>query len=516
MKNSLFALLAVCLILAGCGGGGSTSPGSEETIANYGGFQTRASGPTPQVQVTNSTNGPVVTAVAGSTFTSIAYIQPHDLNSTSIAFGMQGSVYSLSKNDGSVNLLSQTLSNVNSTPTQSWSRDGKIVYSLQPIGSTNFQLYVANADGSSAYKLFPGTTTNDIGPAWSPVNNYIVFSRFSGTYNLWRVNSDGTGLLRLTNDAGADNTDAAWSADGTKIYYARSVVGTSQSQIYTVPATGGATTLASSALSSMTVYSPAPSPDGTRVLVTVNNPNATLYLMTPAGDAADAVISNTANNSSSAGCWAPDSSRFAFVQSDGTHYSILTANRDGGDVQNLYGGYSTLLQAPAWSRFNLPKSFVGTSGSFGTQAAGFIFAQDYSAPTGVAVFNATTPSSATIASDNTGNGAHNLVYVLHADSITYLKYLNGVYGNPIAVIGPNGGVATAVGALVTFNSVSGQVSGVAPFTAKRSMSRVRTSKQGETVYQGDFLGVWNDKGLNVAPGGASAVRVSKMGLNLRL
>src|SRR5712664_2761659 len=42
-----------------------------------------------------------------------------------------------------------------------------------------------------------------------------------GTYNIWRVNADGTGLTPLTNAtaARADSAQAQWSPDGTKAVF---------------------------------------------------------------------------------------------------------------------------------------------------------------------------------------------------------------------------------------------------------------------------------------------------------
>ena len=58
-------------------------------------------------------------------------------------------------------------------------------------------------------------------PAWSPDGTRIVFvCKWATTADLCLVNTDGTGLVRLTNDAEIDDRPA-WSPDGTTIAYTR-------------------------------------------------------------------------------------------------------------------------------------------------------------------------------------------------------------------------------------------------------------------------------------------------------
>ena len=59
-------------------------------------------------------------------------------------------------------------------------------------------LFISNADGSDEHPLLasPGV---DYDPVWSPDGKSIVFtSERNGSADLFRVNSDGTGLTQLT------------------------------------------------------------------------------------------------------------------------------------------------------------------------------------------------------------------------------------------------------------------------------------------------------------------------------
>ena len=56
-------------------------------------------------------------------------------------------------------------------------------------------------------------------PTWSPDGKAIAFtSNRGGSKDIWVINTDGSGLLQLTGDQGAEE-NPAWSPDGTRIAY---------------------------------------------------------------------------------------------------------------------------------------------------------------------------------------------------------------------------------------------------------------------------------------------------------
>jgi hypothetical protein len=89
-----------------------------------------------------------------------------------------------------------------------WSPDGSRI-----AGSG---IEVMNADGTGRTTITAGPS--DYGPNWSPDGAKIVFRRGSPG-EIYVVNSDGSGLTRLTNNSFRDVTPA-WSPDGTKIVFA--------------------------------------------------------------------------------------------------------------------------------------------------------------------------------------------------------------------------------------------------------------------------------------------------------
>jgi hypothetical protein len=111
--------------------------------------------------------------------------------------------------------------------------NGRIVYK-GPDGITTMA-----ADGSDIRVVFPSTAI-DFGrsPEWSPGGTMIVFSRImQGNADIWRMNADGSGLVRLTRHAGADE-DPAWSADGEKIAFSSDRTGDEEIYSMRIDGTG--------------------------------------------------------------------------------------------------------------------------------------------------------------------------------------------------------------------------------------------------------------------------------------
>jgi WD40 repeat protein len=117
-----------------------------------------------------------------------------------------------------------------------WSPDGKIA--LQSNRDGNAEIYVMNADGSGITRLtnHPG---KDMEPAWSPDGSQLAFtSTRSGFQEIWLMNADGSGLIALTPIGAWSDAAAAWSPDGTQIVFARECSGCSQSDLYIVNRNG--------------------------------------------------------------------------------------------------------------------------------------------------------------------------------------------------------------------------------------------------------------------------------------
>jgi WD40 repeat protein len=101
-----------------------------------------------------------------------------------------------------------------------WSPDGRSIAFAAPHDGDlgNYDIWVMSADGSEARPLVDAGP-NDWWPNWSPDGTTIAFTNgYNGEAEVYMVNADGTGLVRLTVRVGED-TAYGWSPDGSKVLF---------------------------------------------------------------------------------------------------------------------------------------------------------------------------------------------------------------------------------------------------------------------------------------------------------
>jgi len=174
-----------------------------------------------------------------------------------------------------------------------WSPDEELLAFLSTRGGTP-DIYRMNADGSGVTRLTDDTAA-DSNPSWSPDGNRIVFAsdRDSNgwTKDLYTMNANGTAITRLTHGEG--NNDAPrFSPDGASIVFVSNRDG--PHEIYTLALSGGGVTRLTKGstdyVSGPANGSPAYTHDGKRVIFHSNRDGGTsgtygIYAMSADGSA---------------------------------------------------------------------------------------------------------------------------------------------------------------------------------------------------------------------------------------
>ncbi|HEU0304345.1 MAG TPA: hypothetical protein VFR32_07180 [Gaiellaceae bacterium] len=113
---------------------------------------------------------------------------------------------------------------------------GKLVFQSNRDG--NYELYVANANGSGVRKLLSRPQTDEFNANWSPSGTLLVFQtgpKDGSNFDIWLVKGDGKGAKPLV--AGATNDRAPQFCDESTVVFTRGISQTN-SEVFAVGANG--------------------------------------------------------------------------------------------------------------------------------------------------------------------------------------------------------------------------------------------------------------------------------------
>src|SRR4051812_5825291 len=228
MCMSRFGRLTSCLTLSiiaiGCGG--ADSPAGPDTrlsvTAQTEGTQIDADGYSVQV----GTSSP--TALGANSSVTVSGVAPGSVSVT--LSGIAPNCAVTSDNPVTVQIQSgqqaTAVFHVVCTATPGGYRIA-LMSTTDPTGALNsWDIKVLNSDGSIA-ALGSANGFYDAFPVWSPDGQKIAFaSNRDGPLNLYTMNQDGSGVVRLTTTAAPEQDRfPAWSADGSKIVFESSRTG---------------------------------------------------------------------------------------------------------------------------------------------------------------------------------------------------------------------------------------------------------------------------------------------------
>jgi Tol biopolymer transport system component len=218
------------------------------------------------------------------------------------------------------------------------SPDGQHIAFTRPGSAT--RIYVMNADGTGATPITSGLDdqglpTFDVGAAWSPDGSRIVFTSFrTGCEQLFTMKADGTEPVQLTPCQGAD-LDPAWSPDGRSIAFARAE-GPSRRDIWIVTPTGtGATNITNDGDVAADAV-PAWSPDSRRIFWATSRADTNHYqIWSMNRDGSDAKQVTNEPTGAFSPAVSPDGTRLAYTAFNGDQDDIWVAQADGTGALQL-------------------------------------------------------------------------------------------------------------------------------------------------------------------------------------
>ena len=226
------------------------------------------------------------------------------------------------------------------TPTPTSPIEGRIAFHSNRDG--NFEIYAMNADGSGVVRLTNNSAT-DYAPSWSPDGRRIAFnSHRDENWEIYAMNADGSGLTNLTNNS-AHDYNPSWSPDGRRIAFSSDRDG--NSEIYAMNADGsGVVRLTNNSAGD---GDPSWSPDGRRIAFTSDRDgNDEIYAMNADGSGVARLTNNPARDEYPS--WSPDGRRIAFVSERDGNYEIYAMNADGSGLARLTHNPAD-DEHPSWS-----------------------------------------------------------------------------------------------------------------------------------------------------------------------
>ncbi len=177
-----------------------------------------------------------------------------------------------------------------------WSPDGSQLVVVRAVG-TGTALFVMNADGSGVRTLTTpvttpeGLTSMDTAPAWSPDGKQIAFAsnRTGGETEIFRVNTDGGSLVRLTRTADhVSDHNPTWSPDSRWVWFDSDRPGYMNREIYRMKPDGSSVQRMTRTADGIDDGAPDISPDGRRVVFSSQRGNGDQDLWTMRLDGTDA------------------------------------------------------------------------------------------------------------------------------------------------------------------------------------------------------------------------------------
>lgn len=211
-----------------------------------------------------------------------------------------------------------------------FSPDGRqIAFASERNGG--FEIFVMNADGSKQRRVtnFGVLSLQAVSPTWAPDGRRIAFNSRGKQSDIYVINHDGSGLVKITDDP-VRAADPAWSPDGKKIAFISNRHG--KPEIYVMSSDGSIPVRLT--FNDARDGLPAWSPDSRRIAFhSERYGSADIFVMN--ADGSEQVLLTRGPHQDTSPSWSPDGKRIVFQRVVLGHNQIFTINANGSGERRL-------------------------------------------------------------------------------------------------------------------------------------------------------------------------------------
>lgn len=248
------------------------------------------------------------------------------------------------------------------------SGEERIVFASHRDNRSHSEIYTMLPDGGGVRRLTNNEVSDldDTQPAWSPDGTRIAYASGARGYRIFVMDADGS---RLLTDADADERDPAWSPDGTRIVFSQRSRSSDDHDLVVADVSTGETTRLTNT-PEIDEFGAAWSPDGSQIAYEGSGPQLEgLYVVRSDGSGRRRLTSTPDVNPA----WSPDGRRIAFARfvDDGI-LSLFVMDADGSGVRRLTNDPNVWDYGPDWSPDG--KQIMFTRDPDGTDQFDFVYA----------------------------------------------------------------------------------------------------------------------------------------------